>query len=112
MRLITLAVVLALTIVPFAAEAQEDQLWECLKRGYVYCIPPTPSKGATQLLKEIKELEERIERERETPIGERITKPTETPEQRFERMRQKLRDARPLYCETFRAGRWIATKCY
>jgi len=82
MRLIGLAVVLALTIVPFVAEAQEDQLSECLR---------------THFLKVIKALEERIK--------------TETPEQRLDRMRRELKSLRPLYCETFRCGRWMATAC-
>jgi len=69
-------------------------------------------KEVIQLPKEIKELEERIKRERETPIGERITKPTETPEQRLERMRRELRNLRPLYCETFRGGRWVGVPCW
>ena len=90
-----LAVVFAL-VLSAAAEAQEDQFGECLKRG---------------LLKEIRDLEERIKRERETPIGQRITKPTEMPEQRLQRLRKELRDLRPLYCETFRCGRRIATGC-
>jgi hypothetical protein len=98
MRLIGLAVILTLNLalLPFAAEAQEDQFAECLQ---------------SQLLKEIRELEGRIKRERETPIGERITKPTDTPEQRLERMRRELSSLRPLYCETFRCGRWIGTAC-
>jgi hypothetical protein len=107
----TLAIVFALTL-SAAAEAQEDELWECLRRGYVYCIPPTPLKEVIQLRKEIQELEERIKRERETPIGERITKPTETPEQRLERMRRELRNLRPLYCETIRGGRWVGVPCW
>jgi len=52
MRLIGLAVVLALTIVPFVAEAQEDQLSECLRTHFLKEIKAL-EKSPTTLLRDL-----------------------------------------------------------